>query len=106
MQHSIGYVNGDFYGARATLNVWAPQLEGQEEFSLAQMWITSDGSHYEDDRNTLEAGWQACYISLIYFILIHCFCIVFLLFGFKFLFSANNIHTYHIIHRSQQVTYL
>jgi hypothetical protein len=59
MQHSIGYVNGDFYGARATLNVWAPQLEGQGEFSLAQMWITSDGYHYQDDRNTLEAGWQA-----------------------------------------------
>ncbi|XP_045833318.1 uncharacterized protein LOC123924464 [Trifolium pratense] len=54
--HSIGYVNGDFYGARSTLNVWTPQLEGQLEFSLAQMWIISDSS--QDDRNTLEAGWQ------------------------------------------------
>jgi hypothetical protein len=73
MQYSIGTVRGDFYGARATLNVWSPQVESRGEFSLAQIWVLSDD---QDLHNTLEAGWQACQIliSLInYFILINQF---------------------------------
>jgi hypothetical protein len=73
MQYSIGTVRGDFYGARATLNVWSPQVESRGEFSLAQIWVLSDD---QDLHNTLEAGWQACQIliSLInYFILINPF---------------------------------
>jgi hypothetical protein len=53
MQYSIGTVRGDFYGARATLNVWSPQVESRGEFSLAQIWVLSDD---QDLHNTLEAG--------------------------------------------------
>ncbi|PNX77863.1 hypothetical protein L195_g033834, partial [Trifolium pratense] len=55
--HAIGFVNGNFYGARASLNVWTPKVENQGEFSLAQIWVLSDDRNVE---NTLEAGWQAC----------------------------------------------
>jgi len=58
MQHSVGTVTGDYNGAKATINVWVPNVEIQGEFSLAQIWILSDLSG--DDRNTIEAGWQAC----------------------------------------------
>ncbi|XP_045831525.1 uncharacterized protein LOC123922908 [Trifolium pratense] len=53
--HAIGFVNGNFYGARASLNVWTPKVENQGEFSLAQIWVLSDDRNVE---NTLEAGWQ------------------------------------------------
>jgi hypothetical protein len=58
-QYAIGYVSGDeYYGAKASINVWDPQLESPYEFSLSQIWITT-GS-FEKDLNTIEAGWQAC----------------------------------------------
>jgi len=53
-QHSYGYVTGDrYYGAKATINLWAPHVEDENEFSLSQIWLIADG-------NTIEAGWQAC----------------------------------------------
>lgn len=56
-QHAVGYVSGDqYYGAKASINVWAPRVSNQYEFSLSQMWIIS-GS-FGDDLNTIEAGWQ------------------------------------------------
>lgn len=58
MQHSIGYVTGNYKGAKADINVWVPNVEIEGEFSLAQIWILSDP--FGDDRNTIEAGWQAC----------------------------------------------
>jgi len=58
MQYSIGYVTGDYKGAKATINLWVPNVESKVEFSLAQIWIVSDQTG--DDRNTIEAGWQAC----------------------------------------------
>lgn len=59
----MGYVSGDqYYGAKASMNVWAPRVANQYEFSLSQMWVIS-GS-FGDDLNTIEAGWQACYFSL------------------------------------------
>ncbi|KAG2409360.1 uncharacterized protein HKW66_Vig0000250 [Vigna angularis] len=58
-EHAIGYVTGDtYYGAKASINVWAPVVENPSEFSLSQMWVIS-GS-FGDDLNTIEAGWQAC----------------------------------------------
>ncbi|MQL72592.1 hypothetical protein Taro_004917 [Colocasia esculenta] len=56
-EHAVGYAIGDqYYGAKASLNVWAPRVTTQSEFSLSQIWILS-GS-FGDDLNTIEAGWQ------------------------------------------------
>ncbi|KAG8366086.1 hypothetical protein BUALT_Bualt17G0039300 [Buddleja alternifolia] len=56
-EHAVGYVTGEeYYGAKASLNVWAPTVENQYEFSLSQMWVIA-GS-FGDDLNTIEAGWQ------------------------------------------------
>ncbi|KAL5759885.1 hypothetical protein ACOSQ2_018723 [Xanthoceras sorbifolium] len=56
-EHAVGYVTGDqYYGAKANINVWAPKVDNQYEFSLSQMWVIS-GS-FGDDLNTIEAGWQ------------------------------------------------
>ncbi|ERN02658.1 hypothetical protein AMTR_s00085p00068770 [Amborella trichopoda] len=56
-EHAVGYVSGQqYYGAKASLNVWAPQVNSQNEFSLSQMWVIS-GS-FNNDLNTIEAGWQ------------------------------------------------
>uniref|UniRef100_A0A5B6Z0V5 Neprosin PEP catalytic domain-containing protein n=2 Tax=Davidia involucrata TaxID=16924 RepID=A0A5B6Z0V5_DAVIN len=56
-EHAVGYVTGDqYYGAKASINVWAPSVANQYEFSLSQMWVIS-GS-FGDDLNTIEAGWQ------------------------------------------------
>ncbi|KAK8687329.1 hypothetical protein V6N13_086154 [Hibiscus sabdariffa] len=58
-EHAIVSVNGDqYYGAKASLNVWAPHVTNENEFSLSQIWIIS-GS-FGNDLNTIEAGWQAC----------------------------------------------
>ncbi|XP_050270991.1 uncharacterized protein LOC126714743 [Quercus robur] len=57
MPHAVGYVSGDqYYEAKASINVWAPRVANQYEFSLSQMWVIS-GS-FGDDLNTIEAGWQ------------------------------------------------
>ncbi|KHN00379.1 hypothetical protein glysoja_000047 [Glycine soja] len=54
-EHAVGYVSGEqYYGAKASINVWAPRVENQDEFSLSQMWVIS-GS-FGDDLNTIEAG--------------------------------------------------
>lgn len=64
LQHAVGYVSGNqYYGAKASINVWAPRVASQYEFSLSQMWVIA-GS-FGDDLNTIEAGWQACYSPLI-----------------------------------------
>ncbi|PSS26883.1 protein of unknown function DUF239 protein [Actinidia chinensis var. chinensis] len=56
-EHAVGYVTGqEYYGAKASINVWAPRVANQYEFSLSQMWVIS-GS-FADDLNTIEAGWQ------------------------------------------------
>ncbi|KAK1279418.1 hypothetical protein QJS04_geneDACA002771 [Acorus gramineus] len=57
-EHAVGYVMGDqYYGAKASLNVWAPRVTTPSEFSLSQIWVIS-GSFGGDDLNTIEAGWQ------------------------------------------------
>nr|CAD1842912.1 unnamed protein product [Ananas comosus var. bracteatus] len=54
---SVGYVMGEqYYGAKASLNVWSPRVATESEFSLSQIWVIS-GS-FGNDLNTIEAGWQ------------------------------------------------
>lgn len=56
-QHAIVYVEGDkYYGAKATINVWKPQIQQTNEFSLSQIWIL--GGSFGEDLNSIEAGWQ------------------------------------------------
>ncbi|OEL19924.1 hypothetical protein BAE44_0019059 [Dichanthelium oligosanthes] len=56
-EHAVGYVTGDqFYGAKASLNVWSARVASAAEFSLSQIWVIS-GS-FGNDLNTIEAGWQ------------------------------------------------
>lgn len=56
-QHAVGYVAGEeYYGAKASINVWAPKVSTPEEFSLSQIWVIA-GS-FGNDLNTIEAGWQ------------------------------------------------
>jgi len=57
VQHAVGYVAGDeYYGAKASINVWAPKVSTASEFSLSQIWVIA-GS-FGNDLNTIEAGWQ------------------------------------------------
>ena len=64
LQHAVVFVNGDqYYGAKASINVWAPRVTDQYEFSLSQIWVIS-GS-FGHDLNTIEAGWQVCLFLLI-----------------------------------------
>ncbi|XP_071686487.1 protein neprosin-like isoform X2 [Rutidosis leptorrhynchoides] len=56
-EHAVAYVNGDeYYGAKANMNVWTPEVTDPYEFSLSQLWVIS-GS-FGNDLNTIEAGWQ------------------------------------------------
>ncbi|XP_008784992.1 uncharacterized protein LOC103703788 [Phoenix dactylifera] len=56
-EHAVGYATGEqYYGAKASLNVWAPRVTSPSEFSLSQIWVIS-GS-FGNDLNTIEAGWQ------------------------------------------------
>ncbi|XP_004517116.3 protein neprosin-like, partial [Cicer arietinum] len=57
-EYAIGAVTGDaFYGAKATINVWAPHVEtNPPEFSLAQIWIVA--GTFGTDLNSIEVGWQ------------------------------------------------
>ncbi|KAM0900934.1 hypothetical protein ACQ4PT_020320 [Festuca glaucescens] len=56
-EHAVGYVAGEeYYGARASINVWAPTVSTATEFSLSQIWVI--GGTFGNDLNTIEAGWQ------------------------------------------------
>lgn len=56
-EHAVVFVNGDqYYGAKASINIWTPHVADQYEFSLSQIWVIS-GS-FGNDLNTIEAGWQ------------------------------------------------
>jgi len=90
-QHAIGYVTGDkYYGAKAIINVWSPNVKNPFEFSLSQMWVIS-GS-FGDNLNTIEAGWQACCYHH-YSILINSSSSFYYLFSISFkLFVLNPFH--------------
>ncbi|KVI00609.1 uncharacterized protein LOC112519423 [Cynara cardunculus var. scolymus] len=55
-QHAIAYAEGEFYGAKATMNVWNPKVQQYNEFSLSQIWLL--GGSFASDLNSIEAGWQ------------------------------------------------
>ncbi|KAL8457904.1 hypothetical protein ACS0TY_035679 [Phlomoides rotata] len=56
-EHAVAFVNGEeYFGAKASINVWSPRVTDEYEFSLSQMWVIS-GS-FGNDLNTIEAGWQ------------------------------------------------
>ncbi|CAF1749618.1 hypothetical protein Bca4012_044124 [Brassica carinata] len=56
-EHAVVFVNGEqYYGAKASINVWTPRVTDAYEFSLSQIWLIS-GS-FGHDLNTIEAGWQ------------------------------------------------
>ncbi|XP_043693322.1 uncharacterized protein LOC122643808 [Telopea speciosissima] len=56
-EHAIAYVKGDkYYGTKATINLWKPNTQQPNEFSLSQLWVVEDSS--SQDVNTIEAGWQ------------------------------------------------
>ncbi|CAI9756298.1 unnamed protein product [Fraxinus pennsylvanica] len=56
-EHAVGYVSGNqYYGAKASINVWSPRVANHYEFSISQLWVIA-GS-FGDDLNTIEAGWQ------------------------------------------------
>lgn len=56
-EHAVAFVNGNqYYGAKASMNVWTPAVTDAYEFSLSQLWVIS-GS-FGNDLNTIEAGWQ------------------------------------------------
>ncbi|KAK8943436.1 hypothetical protein KSP40_PGU018704 [Platanthera guangdongensis] len=56
-QHAITYVEGGkYYGAKAIINVWKPNIQQPTEFSLSQLWIL--GGSFGQDLNSIEAGWQ------------------------------------------------
>lgn len=65
-QHAVGYVtNGEYYGAKALLNVWAPNVVGYD-FSISQIWVMTDV--LTRDVNTVEAGWH---VSATIFFFVH-----------------------------------
>ncbi|KAI3730901.1 hypothetical protein L1987_62081 [Smallanthus sonchifolius] len=55
-EHAIGYVTqGEFYGTKAILNVWEPNVT-EYDFSLTQIWVIVDVP--TRPVNTIEAGWH------------------------------------------------
>ncbi|XP_068655382.1 protein neprosin-like [Aristolochia californica] len=46
---------GEFYGTAADVNVWKPEVQYDEKYSSAQVWLIGGP---EDDLNTVEAGWM------------------------------------------------
>ncbi|XAR67997.1 hypothetical protein NMG60_11002967 [Bertholletia excelsa] len=56
-EHAVASVKGgEYYGAKASINVWAPRVTDEFEFSLSQLWVIS--GKFGIDLNTIEAGWQ------------------------------------------------
>ncbi|XP_076894650.1 protein neprosin-like [Bidens hawaiensis] len=51
-EYAYAYASGEFYGTKATLNLWNPKVQESNEFSLAQIWIIGGST------DTIEAGWQ------------------------------------------------
>ncbi|KAL3507406.1 hypothetical protein ACH5RR_032788 [Cinchona calisaya] len=56
IQSVVAGVEGEtYYGAKASINVWEPQVQNPNEFSSSQVWIFGGGS---SDLNAIEAGWH------------------------------------------------
>lgn len=53
----MAFVREDvYYGAKAILNVWGPQVQVPNEFSSAQIWLSGGSSDF--DLNAILAGWH------------------------------------------------
>ncbi|CAL9090845.1 unnamed protein product [Musa textilis] len=65
-EHAIAYTvnTEEAYGAKATINVWDPSIQVENEFSLSQIWILS-GSFDGTDLNSIEAGWQVYIFNIL-----------------------------------------
>uniref|UniRef100_A0A1D1ZKF8 ATP synthase subunit delta n=1 Tax=Anthurium amnicola TaxID=1678845 RepID=A0A1D1ZKF8_9ARAE len=50
---SIQVLGSNYYGAKASINVWNPKVENQNEFSLSHISFNS-----EDGKSSLAAGWM------------------------------------------------
>ncbi|KAJ0258505.1 hypothetical protein HA466_0072810 [Hirschfeldia incana] len=48
-------MNGLYFGTQFSVNIWKPQVQIRDEFSLAQTWLSSGGG---TTLNTIEAGLQ------------------------------------------------
>ncbi|GKE18346.1 hypothetical protein Tco_1425923 [Tanacetum coccineum] len=54
--HTLGYVTpGEFYGAKAILNAWAPNVTGND-YSISQILVIADAPNH--GINTVEAGFS------------------------------------------------
>ncbi|XP_071927514.1 protein neprosin-like [Coffea arabica] len=55
-EHAVASVqNNVYFGAKATINVWQPQVQTSGEFSLAQIWVLAGANSF---LNSVEAGWM------------------------------------------------
>lgn len=54
------------------MNVWEPQIQQSNEFSLSQIWLL--GGSFASDLNSIEAGWQV--IVIIFIIILYFFAII------------------------------
>ncbi|MFS7906124.1 putative neprosin [Helianthus anomalus] len=54
-EYAIVRTQGNFFGTKATFNLWNPKVQENDEFSLTQLWVTAGP---DSDVNTIEAGWQ------------------------------------------------
>uniref|UniRef100_A0A0D3DDU4 Neprosin PEP catalytic domain-containing protein n=1 Tax=Brassica oleracea var. oleracea TaxID=109376 RepID=A0A0D3DDU4_BRAOL len=62
--NAIAYVEGDnYYGAKATINVWKPKIQQQHEFTFLQIWLLSD--LFRKYLNSIEAGWKVSRIYMV-----------------------------------------
>ncbi|XP_028773392.1 uncharacterized protein LOC114730476 [Neltuma alba] len=56
-EYAIAFTRGDrYYGASATMNVWKPNVQQNDEFSISQMWVVNNDD--SQNLNTIEAGWM------------------------------------------------
>ncbi|KAK7827894.1 hypothetical protein CFP56_030812 [Quercus suber] len=59
-ENAIVFVKEDkYYGTKATINAWKPQIQEQVEFSFSQLEIF--GVNATTEINTIEAGWMVSY---------------------------------------------
>ncbi|XP_038721958.1 uncharacterized protein LOC120014108 [Tripterygium wilfordii] len=55
-EYAVSYTpNGEYYGAKATMNYWEPFVQDVNEFSLSQLWVVAGP---DSKVNSIEAGWH------------------------------------------------
>ncbi|MFI5091454.1 MAG: neprosin family prolyl endopeptidase, partial [Terriglobales bacterium] len=56
-EYAHAYEDANNIGSQADFNLWSPHVQEDDEFSLAQLWVTR-GSYNDNSLQTVEAGWQ------------------------------------------------